>query len=188
MRNKNYGTQVVAGVTPGKGGTDVEGIPVFNSVKEAVEATGATASFVAVPPKAASAARSSSRRSRCRIHRVHHRGHPGPGRGAGVQHAAARPPQHPPARSELPGHHQPQEVQRSASPPARSPRSRRRQVPASESSAVRDADVPGAVRAQAARYPVCRPVSVSAATRFRGRTSSIALAEFRPTPRPTPSS
>ena len=56
LRNKAYGTQVVAGVTPGKGGTDVEGIPVFNSVAEAVSATGATASFVAVPPKAASAA------------------------------------------------------------------------------------------------------------------------------------
>jgi len=56
LRNKAYGTQVVAGVTPGKGGTDVEGIPVFNSVAEAVAATGANASFVAVPPKAASAA------------------------------------------------------------------------------------------------------------------------------------
>lgn len=56
LRNKAYGTQVVGGVTPGKGGTDVEGIPVFNSVAEAVAATGATASFVAVPPKAASAA------------------------------------------------------------------------------------------------------------------------------------
>lgn len=56
LRNKAYGTQVVAGVTPGKGGTDVEGIPVFNTVAEAVAATGATASFVAVPPKAASAA------------------------------------------------------------------------------------------------------------------------------------
>lgn len=56
LRNKAYGTQVVAGVTPGKGGTDVEGIPVFNSVADAVAATGATASFVAVPPKAASAA------------------------------------------------------------------------------------------------------------------------------------
>ncbi len=56
LRNKAYGTQVVAGVTPGKGGTDVEGIPVFDSVAEAVAATGATASFVAVPPKAASAA------------------------------------------------------------------------------------------------------------------------------------
>ncbi len=56
LRNKAYGTQVVGGVTPGKGGTDVDGIPVFNSVAEAVAATGATASFVAVPPKAASAA------------------------------------------------------------------------------------------------------------------------------------
>ena len=51
-----YGTQLVGGVTPGKGGSDVEGIPVFNSVKEAVDATGATASFVVVPPKFASAA------------------------------------------------------------------------------------------------------------------------------------
>ena len=56
LRNKAYGTQVVAGVTPGKGGTDVEGIPVFDTVADAVRATGANASFVAVPPKAASAA------------------------------------------------------------------------------------------------------------------------------------
>ena len=56
LRNQAYGTQIVGGVTPGKGGTDVEGIPVFNSVAEAVAATGATASFIAVPPKAASAA------------------------------------------------------------------------------------------------------------------------------------
>ncbi|HEY5251272.1 MAG TPA: succinate--CoA ligase subunit alpha [Acidimicrobiales bacterium] len=51
LRNRHYGTQVVAGVTPGKGGTDVEGVPVFNTVAEAVDATGATASFVVVPPK-----------------------------------------------------------------------------------------------------------------------------------------
>ena len=56
LRNKAYGTKVVAGVTPGKGGQDVEGIPVFDSVAEAVEATGANASFVSVPPKAAAAA------------------------------------------------------------------------------------------------------------------------------------
>ena len=56
LRNRDYGTNVVAGVTPGKGGQDVEGIPVFGSVAEAVAATGADASFVAVPPKAAPAA------------------------------------------------------------------------------------------------------------------------------------
>ena len=56
LRNRDYGTQVVAGVTPGKGGQDVEGIPIFDSVTEAVVSTGATASFVAVPPKAAPAA------------------------------------------------------------------------------------------------------------------------------------
>jgi succinyl-CoA synthetase alpha subunit len=56
LRNKAYGTQIVAGVTPGKGGQDVEGIPVFDTVAEAVAATGANAAFVSVPPKAASAA------------------------------------------------------------------------------------------------------------------------------------
>src|ERR1017187_1393197 len=54
LRNRDYGTKVVGGVTPGKGGSDVDGIPVFNTVKEAVGATGATASFVVVPPKFAS--------------------------------------------------------------------------------------------------------------------------------------
>jgi succinyl-CoA synthetase alpha subunit len=53
LRNRDYGTQVVAGVTPGKAGQDVDGIPIFDSVADAVEATGADASFVAVPPKAA---------------------------------------------------------------------------------------------------------------------------------------
>jgi len=56
LRNQAYGTQVVAGVTPGKGGQDVEGIPVYDSVADAVAATGADASFIAVPPKAAPAA------------------------------------------------------------------------------------------------------------------------------------
>ena len=45
-----YGTRVVAGVTPGKGGQDVDGIPVFNTVKEAVARTGANCSMIFVPP------------------------------------------------------------------------------------------------------------------------------------------
>jgi succinyl-CoA synthetase alpha subunit len=50
-RNKEYGTKLVAGVTPGKGGTDVEGTPVFDTVKEAVRETGANTSMVFVPPR-----------------------------------------------------------------------------------------------------------------------------------------
>ena len=45
-----YGTKVVAGVTPGKGGTSVDGIPVFNTVQEAMDKTGANASVIFVPP------------------------------------------------------------------------------------------------------------------------------------------
>jgi succinyl-CoA synthetase alpha subunit len=47
---REYGTKVVAGVTPGKGGETVEGIPVYDSVAEAREATGANASMIFVPP------------------------------------------------------------------------------------------------------------------------------------------
>ncbi|OKO90245.1 succinate--CoA ligase subunit alpha [Geobacillus proteiniphilus] len=45
-----YGTKIVGGVTPGKGGTEVEGVPVFDTVSEAVEKTGANASVIYVPP------------------------------------------------------------------------------------------------------------------------------------------
>ncbi|MEO8362834.1 MAG: succinate--CoA ligase subunit alpha [Ilumatobacteraceae bacterium] len=56
LRNRDYGTQIVGGVTPGKAGQDVDGIPVFDTVASAVSATGASASFIAVPPKAVPAA------------------------------------------------------------------------------------------------------------------------------------
>ncbi|MBA2475450.1 MAG: succinate--CoA ligase subunit alpha, partial [Actinobacteria bacterium] len=49
LRNRAYGTQVVAGVTPGKGGQDVEGIPVFDTVAEAVDETGANTAIGFVP-------------------------------------------------------------------------------------------------------------------------------------------
>jgi succinyl-CoA synthetase alpha subunit len=51
LRNRNYGTNVVAGVTPGKGGQDVEGIPVFNTVAEAVEEEGANTTLIFVPAR-----------------------------------------------------------------------------------------------------------------------------------------
>src|SRR5262249_654741 len=49
LRNRSYGTDVVAGVTPGKGGQDLEGIPIFDTVAEAVEEAGANTSMVFVP-------------------------------------------------------------------------------------------------------------------------------------------
>jgi succinyl-CoA synthetase alpha subunit len=51
LRNRDYGTQVVAGVTPAKGGQNVEGIPVFNTFHEAVEKQGANTAMIFVPPR-----------------------------------------------------------------------------------------------------------------------------------------
>jgi succinyl-CoA synthetase alpha subunit len=49
MQMKDYGSKVVAGVTPGKGGQNLNGIPIFNTVKDAVDATGANTSVIYVP-------------------------------------------------------------------------------------------------------------------------------------------
>ena len=51
LRNRNYGTNVVAGVTPGKGGQDVEGVPVFDTVADAVDETGVNTTLIFVPAR-----------------------------------------------------------------------------------------------------------------------------------------
>jgi succinyl-CoA synthetase alpha subunit len=56
LRNRAYGTAVVAGVTPGKAGREVEGIPVFETVADALRETGANASMIFVPPRFAAEA------------------------------------------------------------------------------------------------------------------------------------
>jgi len=53
LNNRRYGTRVVAGVTPGKGGQDVEGIPVFDTFHRAVEETAANTAMIFVPPRVA---------------------------------------------------------------------------------------------------------------------------------------
>ena len=121
LRNKAYGTQVVAGTNPKRGGEDIEGIPVYDSVAEAVKATGATASFISRAAARRRRRHPRGGRGRHRLRRVHHRGHPGPGRGPGLQPPGAGLPR---ARgcsgrtaraSSAPG------SATSASPPARSP-------------------------------------------------------------------
>jgi len=78
---RDYGTKVVGGVTPGKGGETVEGIPVFDSVAEARAATGANATVIFVPPPFAADAIMEAADAGNRAGGLHHR------RSAGQRHA-----------------------------------------------------------------------------------------------------
>ena len=103
LRNRDYGTQVVAGVTPGKGGQDVDGIPVFNTFHEAVDKAGANTAMIFVPPRFAADSILEAEDAGIELIICDHRGHPRPRRAARLQHAqeeralAADRPQ-------LPGH------------------------------------------------------------------------------------
>ena len=56
LRNRDYGTDLVAGVTPKKGGQDVDGVPILDTIAEAVRETGANTSMIFVPARFAAAA------------------------------------------------------------------------------------------------------------------------------------
>ena len=90
LRNRDYGTQVVAGVTPGKGGQDVEGIPVFNTFHEAVAEHGANTAMIFVPPRFAADSILEAEDAGYRADHRDHRGHPRPRRAARLQHDQAR--------------------------------------------------------------------------------------------------
>ena len=77
LRNRAYGTDLVAGVTPGKGGQDVEGVPVFDTIKEAVEEAGANTSMIFVPARFAAPAIDEAIESGVRDGDRDHRGDPG---------------------------------------------------------------------------------------------------------------
>ena len=176
---RDYGTQVVAGVTPGKGGETVEGIPVFDSVEEARQATGANASMIFVPPPFAADAIMEAADAGIELVVGDHRGHPGQRHAPRQGVPAGDKPQDPPDRPELPRHHHARARRRSAScratstaraasassrAPARSPTRRSGSSPASGSAS--------------------RPASASAAIRSTARTSSTSCRRSATTRRP----
>ena len=135
LRNKAYGTKVVAGVTPGKGGQDVEGIPVFDSVKDAVAATGATPRSSSVPPKAAAAAILEAAEAGVPFVVCITEGIPAQDEALVFNTLKRDLPRHPAARPQLPRDHLAPVGATSASPPARSPSRRCPGSPRSASSA-----------------------------------------------------
>ena len=87
----DYGTQMVGGVTPGKGGTEHLGLPVFDTVHEAVEKTGATASRDLRPAAVRRGFDPRGDRRRSAADRHHHRGHSGARHGQGQARAVPVP-------------------------------------------------------------------------------------------------
>ena len=111
LLNRAYGTQVVAGTNPKKAGTDVDGIPIFGSVAEAVKETGATASCIFIPAPGVKDAVLEAAEGGVEFVVVHHRRRARAGRGVVLQQAQARLPAGAAARPELSRHHQPGQVQ-----------------------------------------------------------------------------
>ena len=104
-----YGTKMVGGVTPGKGGQTHIGLPVFDTVAEAVAATGADASVIYVPPPFAADSILEAIDAEVPLIVAHHRGHSGARHGAGE--ARARRLEVAADRAQLPGRADPGRVQ-----------------------------------------------------------------------------
>ena len=111
LRNKAYGTKIVGGTNPKRGGEEIEGIPVFASVAEAVKETGATASFISVPPRGAADAIIEAAEAGIAFIVCITEGIPAQDEARGLQPVGPGVPRHTAARSELPRDHQPREVQ-----------------------------------------------------------------------------
>ena len=90
LLNRDYGTQVVAGTNPKKAGTDVDGIPVFATVADAIAATGATASCIFIPAPGVRDAVMEAAEAGIEFIVVHHRRRARARRGVVLQQAAAR--------------------------------------------------------------------------------------------------
>ena len=172
---------MVAGVTPGKGGTDFEGMPLFDTVAQAVKATGANASVIYVPPPGAADAILEAADAGLALVVCITEGIPVARHGA--REARARRPRDAADRPQLPGRHHAGRVQdrhhAGLHPQARP---RRRRV------AQRHAHLRSGLSAHAARASASRRASASAAIRSSARASSTRSGSSTTTPTPTPSS
>ena len=103
LRNKAYGTKVVGGTNPERGGEVIEGIDVYASMAEAVKETGATASFISVPPRGAADAIVEAAEAGIAFIVCITEGIPAQDEALAYNRLVPRIPRHPPARTELPG-------------------------------------------------------------------------------------
>ncbi len=183
LRNKAYGTKVVGGTNPKRGGEEIEGIPVFASVAEAVKETGATASFISVPPRGAADAIMEAAEAGIAFIVCITEGIPAQDEAVAYNRLVEEFPGTRLLGPELPGHHQPREVQHRhhLGRHRAGGRTGRHRV------ALGHADLPGPARALAAGHRadhLCRHRRRPGA---RAPTSSTAWPRSRPTPRPRPS-
>ena len=111
LRNRDYGTKIVAGVTPGKAGQDVDGIPIYDTVADAVAATGATRRSWPSRPKFASDAILEAAAAGIGFVVCITEGIPAQDEAKAYNLLVRNHPGTPPARPELPRHHQPRQVQ-----------------------------------------------------------------------------
>ena len=182
LLNRDYGTQVVAGTNPKKAGTDVDGIPVFATVADAVAETGATASCIFIPAPGVKDAVMEAAEAGIEFIVCITEGVPAHDEAWFYNKLKRDFPERAAARPELPGHHQPRQVQH------RHHRRAHRQGgrPGRHREPLGHAHLPGALRAQAEghrrhhlRRHRRRPGAGHQLHRLPGARS-------RPTPRPRP--
>ena len=179
LNNRNYGTNVVSGVTPGKGGQDVEGIPVFNTFHDAVAETGANTAMIFVPPRFAADSILEAEDAGISLVICITEGIPAHDE-LRVYNHLARNPNVRLVGPNCPGILIAGQGQRRHHPRALLQRGqRRRRV------ALRHADLPDRQRAGPGAASATRASSASAATRSRARASSTSSPSSRPTRRPS---
>ena len=183
MNNRRYGTQLVSGVTPGKGGQDVEGVPVFDTFHAAVDATGANTAMVFVPPRFAADSILEAAEAGITTIIAITEGIPAHDELRVYNHLAAGASRHAPDRPQLPGRALAGQGQRGHHPGRLLQGGQRRRR-----LALGHADLPDRQRDRPARLRQLVDRRHRRRSRSRARRSSTSSSSSRPTTRPSSSS